>query len=390
MNTKNLEARKYMAEAREALQRGDKESAWRLGRQAALIAPEMEDAWLVLTASDPDPHDALSYARKALEINPDSIRARRALQWAQGLAKSSATPNLSTSRNDPVERKPEHVSSEAIPTHPLKKSTQTRLYLPFLIGTGCLMFFMVALFSWNNPAFASIVNKINAPVPTQENLWASVNIPKPTITPIDVSVFVAKPADAPNPDLCTFIRETRRGRLFECAVSSMAGSSSLSIAEGPGRAHGVSSLGNAAEAASRIAAFGFTSRHLMVPTRTLDEILREAAAPRRLNFVSIDVEGHELEVLRGFSLEEWRPVIIIVEDNSNFKDGSVANHLGRFGYVPFNRTGVNDWYAHRSDDQLVTKKRLITWRWKSLRARARSRLKSVPGLLYLARKLRGK
>ncbi len=195
MNTKNLEARKYIAEAREALQRGDKESAWRLGRQAALIAPEMEDAWLVLTASDPDPYDALSYARKALEINPDSIRARRALQWAQGLAKSSATPNLSTSRNDPVERKPEHVSSEAIPTHPLKKSTQTRLYLPFLIGTGCLMFFMVALFSWNNPAFASIVNKINAPVPTQENLWASVNIPKPTITPIDVSVFVAKPAD---------------------------------------------------------------------------------------------------------------------------------------------------------------------------------------------------
>lgn len=58
------------------------------------------------------------------------------------------------------------------------------------------MFGIVALFAWTNPAFASIVNNINAPMPTQKNLWASVDIPKPTITPIDVSVFIPEPANA--------------------------------------------------------------------------------------------------------------------------------------------------------------------------------------------------
>lgn len=194
----------------------------------------------------------------------------------------------------------------------------------------------------------------------------------------------------PNPDLCRSIRETRRAHLFECAVSSKTGTALLNIAEGPGRAHGVSSLGDRAEAASRIAAFGFTSRELRVPTRTLDDLLRETGSVRGLSFVSIDVEGHELEVLKGFSLEEWKPAIIIVEDNSNFEDRSVGDYLRAFGYVPFHRTGVNDWYARRSDTRLTTGKALVAWRWKSLRARARSRLRRIPGLSYLARKLRGK
>ncbi len=194
----------------------------------------------------------------------------------------------------------------------------------------------------------------------------------------------------PNPDLCRCIREARRGHLFECAVSATNGTALLSIAEGPGRAHGVSSLGNRIEAARRIAAFGFTSKELTVQTRTLDDLLREAGIARRLSFVSIDVEGHELEVLKGFSLDEWKPVILVVEDNSNFEDSSVPNYLGQFGYVRFNRTGVNDWYAHRSDSRLITAKALIAWRWKLLRARALSHLRRVPSLLYVARKLRGK
>ncbi|NJC95914.1 MAG: hypothetical protein FIB03_06185 [Anaerolineae bacterium] len=60
MNTKFLEARELVTKAREALRRGDKESARGLGEKAALLMPEMEDAWLVLAASDPNPEDALA------------------------------------------------------------------------------------------------------------------------------------------------------------------------------------------------------------------------------------------------------------------------------------------------------------------------------------------
>ena len=79
MDNQNNEAHDLIVKAREALRRGDKETAHSLGEQAALLEPGMEDAWLVLTASDPNPEDALAYAQQALEINPSSERARKAV-----------------------------------------------------------------------------------------------------------------------------------------------------------------------------------------------------------------------------------------------------------------------------------------------------------------------
>ncbi len=184
----------------------------------------------------------------------------------------------------------------------------------------------------------------------------------------------------PNPQLCAQIRRHRTGRLFECAVSSVCGSAVLNIAEGPGRAHGVSALGEAVSAGRRIASFGFESRPIRVATRTLDDILEEANIDKPLNFVSIDVEGHELAVLQAFSLERWRPTILLIEDNSNFEDGAVRAHLSRYGYVPFMRTGVNDWYAHRGNAYLVSAKATTAWRWASFRARIRSQARRIPGL----------
>lgn len=192
----------------------------------------------------------------------------------------------------------------------------------------------------------------------------------------------------PNPALCNQIRNSRNGRLFECAVSSSRGSAVLNIAEGPGRAHGVSALGEPTLAGRRIASFGFESRPVPVATRTLNDILEEANIDRPLRFVSIDVEGHELDVLQGFSLGKWRPTIVLVEDNANFEDGSVRARLRKYGYVPFMRTGVNDWYAHRSSKSIVTVRATIGWRWASLSARFRTRLRRVPGLKPIVRWLR--
>lgn len=57
-------------------------------------------------------------------------------------------------------------------------------------------------------------------------------------------------------------------------------------------------------------------REVEVPTATLDSLLGKHFDGRRLDFASIDVEGGELEVLRGFDLERWRPRILMLEDNS--------------------------------------------------------------------------
>lgn len=50
-----------------------------------------------------------------------------------------------------------------------------------------------------------------------------------------------------------------------------------------------------------------------VPARTLDSILDEIQVPEVIDFFSLDVEGYELNVLRGLNLSRYRPVHLLVE-----------------------------------------------------------------------------
>src|SRR5581483_6025175 len=77
-----------------------------------------------------------------------------------------------------------------------------------------------------------------------------------------------------------------------------------------------------------------------VDLRTLDEVLAEAGNPK-LDLVSIDVEGFELEVLRGFTLERHRPAVLVIEDH--LQKLHVHRHIVRHGYRLVKRTGCNNW-----------------------------------------------
>ena len=202
MNPKFIEAREYIAKAREALHRGDKGSARQLGERAALLVPSMEDPWLILAASDPNPRDALAYAQKALEINPQSRRARRGVEWASNRLKPVQNENVlikieENNQNDRNKERPNRVYREVISLTLLETNGQNWLYPALLIGLGSIVVGFAAFFTFASPAVATIVSNISAPLSPQENLWASVEIPKPTITPIDVSAFAPQGADTP-------------------------------------------------------------------------------------------------------------------------------------------------------------------------------------------------
>ena len=195
MNANFNEAQTLITQAREALFRGDKFTARMLGEQAALAAPEMEDAWLILAASDSNPDDALAYANKALELAPDSPRARKAVEWAEGKARQAAA--LSVSKGHPSNERVEAPASPAPPTGiPIvhesraeKKSPEPKrnnrliLYAGALGLLACVVLVFAAWSLFSSSPFASAVN----PVPTSapENLWARVDIPKPSVTPLD-------------------------------------------------------------------------------------------------------------------------------------------------------------------------------------------------------------
>jgi lipoprotein-anchoring transpeptidase ErfK/SrfK len=197
MDTKIVKAHEYVVKAREALRRGDPESARKLGEQAALLAPEMEDVWLVLAASDPEPREALAYAQKALELKPESMRARQGVEWASGRLKQAQASKagdvaMEDSRNKkPAALEDRHAYQTAIPFPELKSKRINWLYPALLIGAGCMLVGLMAFFTLTSPVLASIVSSVSEPVPTQENLWAQVEISKPAITPINGSAFAA-------------------------------------------------------------------------------------------------------------------------------------------------------------------------------------------------------
>jgi lipoprotein-anchoring transpeptidase ErfK/SrfK len=205
--TNIIEAREFITKARNALKNGDKESARDWGEKAALLAPDLEDAWLVLTAADSNPEDALAYAQKALELNPASVRARKGVEWAMGKLKQaqlSPEPIPSFRAQDVSASRAASVYDEAPVIPPVKRETKkspppveskpgSKRNLIIIGGLlGLLICIAIAVAAWwafNNLSFSSIFPvKDNAPE-QQEILWAQVDIPKPGVTPIDVSAF---------------------------------------------------------------------------------------------------------------------------------------------------------------------------------------------------------
>lgn len=78
----------------------------------------------------------------------------------------------------------------------------------------------------------------------------------------------------------------------------------------------------------------------------LDEILAQTEHPA-VDFISIDVEGLELDVLRGLDVQKHQPHLFLIEDHLHSL--GVHFHLRRRGYKLAKRTGCNSWYVPRRD-----------------------------------------
>jgi FkbM family methyltransferase len=141
----------------------------------------------------------------------------------------------------------------------------------------------------------------------------------------------------PQPDLAQELARVRRGRVFAVACSSRQNAGKRM------RLHVAGAL--SALDRERMAPGAKPSRVIEVPVRTLDDVLAEAGAPTEFDLLSIDVEGHELEVLSGFALARWRPRLVLIEDHV----GDLRKHRAMCsrGYRLVRRCGNNGWYVPR-------------------------------------------
>ena len=93
-----------------------------------------------------------------------------------------------------------------------------------------------------------------------------------------------------------------------------------------------------------------------VPLTTMDAVL-ERSGVATLDFASIDVEGAEMSVLRGFNLDRWKPRVLLIEDNSLGKRSEVAEYLAQHGYEDALRLAINRVYIRKDQPELLARAR---------------------------------
>lgn len=95
------------------------------------------------------------------------------------------------------------------------------------------------------------------------------------------------------------------------------------------------------------AQFRQEGRQYAVETISLGRFLAEARAPRRIDYMSIDVEGGEFDVLQSFDFASHDIALISVEHNFSDSRGKIYDLLTGVGYRPrFRQFSLfDDWYA---------------------------------------------
>lgn len=155
--------RSLCVQAKQALAAGRRNEARRLAHQAAQLAPNQEEPWLLLAAIA-KPRASLAYLNQALEINPNSQRAKKGLKWAE-------------------ERIGQKKASEAIQ----EEGASAILALPrfgnaLLLGLLALTT-VFALFAWLRPPSVDDGLRLMGAAAVQElDAFLATDTPTPTVT----------------------------------------------------------------------------------------------------------------------------------------------------------------------------------------------------------------
>ncbi len=82
-----------------------------------------------------------------------------------------------------------------------------------------------------------------------------------------------------------------------------------------------------------------------VDTVSLNDLLERYDAPREIDYLSIDTEGTEFEIIRNFDFKKYKVAIITIEHNQNRKE--IYSLLSSHGYQRALESVsiVDDWYV---------------------------------------------
>lgn len=212
MNTEFAQAQNALQNAREALRDGNRGAARRWAEQAAKLAPQLEDPWLILAAVA-SPKASVAFIERALQVNPESQRARKGMQWA--LKRLQEVPS-ETALEQTVEQKKTLETTKQVKavkrSAPPKKDRRAMLYPGLLLVLGCMVLLLAAWTASTSPVLASLLVGTSQPVEAEHpRVWARVEIAKPAqgvADPAPVLADVQPTLPPPTPTLVPTLEPT--------------------------------------------------------------------------------------------------------------------------------------------------------------------------------------
>lgn len=141
----------------------------------------------------------------------------------------------------------------------------------------------------------------------------------------------------PIPPLCQAARTNRPlAQVFDCALGSDVGVEDLEISLATPGWTGFTRLAHSRRATT-------ARERLIVETRPLATVLREAGVTA-VDYLSLDIEGAEFEVLSVYPFDEIPINVIGVEDN-DANDEPLRQLLLSRGYRHLSRVGVDEFWS---------------------------------------------
>ena len=83
-----------------------------------------------------------------------------------------------------------------------------------------------------------------------------------------------------------------------------------------------------------------------VNVKTLNNIFKETNFPKKIDFISIDTENTELDVLKGLNFDEYEIKFFVIENN--FDENQVEEFLKTKNFKKLFRNAVNDFYVNNN------------------------------------------
>ena len=166
------------------------------------------------------------------------------------------------------------------------------------------------------------------------------------------------------------LKNIRSSKLITYLVSDQD-SVEFHVVDGPDHLHGLSRIDATSEFFEKVKDIGGTVKKVSKPAKKLSSILEENDCPDRFDLLSVDVEGHELDVLKTMDFQRYNPTVVVIEDNSKGEDSRVRKFMAQNGYYLFDRVSVNELYCREENLKYFIWRRVKVhykyFRWRTKR-----------------------